>query len=337
MAGFHVATMAGVREARAPIARTIPVTDARRAPALRASGAASLILVAAPVLAAAVLAFAAGGCGGALDLSSRWLDREVTVDGDGSDWQGATTYFEKQKLSVGVLNDDEFLYLAVFVGDSSDEAQVLLRGCTVWFDPSGGEEEVLGIHYPLGLAFDDPSRSTDQRRGQRPGQEAAMRQGAPDADSLKKVLARQPKTLEIYGPEPGEFHAQGLSDNGVEVALRVHETSLVYEIKIPLAKEDGLPFGIGTEPGDKIGVGLETPEVTLPKHGDGTGRRPEGMGGGRGGMPGGAPPPGGMPGGGPPPGGMGGGRGGPGGGQRPEPPEPLNVWATVKLAPPPSR
>jgi hypothetical protein len=306
------------------------VTDARRALAQRTRGAASLVISAALVLAAGP-ALLASGCGGA-EVPSRWLDREIAVDGDGAEWQGATTYFKDQNLTVGVLNDDQFLYMALFVGNVRDEAQVLLRGCTVWFDPSGGKEEVLGIHYPAGLTIGDRPQTQRQEGGRGAG---GMGMGPPGADSLKSIFAGQSKTLEIFGPEPGAFHAQGLSDNGIEVAIQVHETSLVYEIKIPLRRGEGHPYGIGAELGKKIGVGVETPEITQPKREQGMGRRPGG-GGGFGGTPGGAPPSGGMPGGGPPPGGMGGGRGGPGGG-RPEPPTPLEVWATVKLATSPSQ
>ncbi len=275
--------------------------------ALRTRGAASLFLIAGLALVA--------GCGGA-DLESKWLDRDVAVDGANEEWRGATTYFEDEKLSVGLLNDDEFMYIALFVGEARTQAQILMHGCTVWFDPSGGKSETFGVHYPLGMALGGGG-GPDRDEGEMP------RMMRPDADSLMKILAEGPKILELLGPEPGELHTQGVKDNGIEVALRLQKASLIYELKIPLAVDETHPYGVGAEPGAKIGVGLTTPEIQWPSRPQGRGPR---MGGGMGG-------PGGVPGG---TGSRPGGPGMPSRGERPEPPSPLEVWATVKLAAPPS-
>jgi hypothetical protein len=295
------------REARPLETRFSTLPVAAGGFALRTRGAASLFLIAGLALLA--------GCGGA-DLESKWLDRNVAVDGAGKEWRDATTYFEDEKLSVGLLNDGEFMYIALFVGEARTQAQVLTHGCTVWFDPSGDESEIFGVHYPLGMALGGgggPDRN----------EEEMPRMIRPDADSLMKVLAAQPKILEILGPEPGELHTQGLRDNGIEVALRLQKSYLIYELKIPLAVDETRPYGVGAEPGAVIGVGLTTPEIQRPSRPRGRGPRMGGGMGGRGGFPGGA---GGRP-------------GGPGTlrrGERPEPPSPLEVWATVKLAAPPS-
>jgi hypothetical protein len=283
-------------------ARMSPMHVAARGLALCTRGAASLF----------VFAYLAAGCGGSVDLKSNWLDRDVTVDGANTEWRGATTYFEDKELSVGLLNDDEFMYIALFVGDRQTQTQILMRGCTVWFDPKGEQEEVLGVHYPLGMMM---GGGGSPARGRKMGQP----RGFPDADSLRKIFAEQPKVLELLGPEPGELHTLAMRGNGIEVALQLHETSLIYEIKMPLAISDGCPYGIGAEPGGKISVGLMTPEIQRPSRPEGMGRGPGmgGGGGGRGGLPGGR-------------GGMAG--GGMRGGSRPEPPSPLEVWASIELA-----
>ena len=40
--------------------------------------------------------------------------------------KGATAYFEDQKLSVGLLNDDEFLYVALFAGDKRNQTKTAI-------------------------------------------------------------------------------------------------------------------------------------------------------------------------------------------------------------------
>lgn len=163
--------------------------------ALRTRGAASLFLIAGLALGA--------GCGGA-DLESEWLDREVVVDGASPEWRGSTTYFEEERLSVGLLNDGEFMYVALFVAEASTQAQILAHGCTVWFDPSGDKSETCGVHYPIGVALGGGSR-TAREDGRMP------RMSPLDADSLVKVLAEGPKILEILGPEVREWAVSGPS------------------------------------------------------------------------------------------------------------------------------
>lgn len=50
-------------------------------------------------------------------LKCQWRDREVTIDGVADEWEGARTYLKKEKIDVGVLNDDEFLYLSFVTED----------------------------------------------------------------------------------------------------------------------------------------------------------------------------------------------------------------------------
>jgi hypothetical protein len=256
----------------------------------------------------------AAGCGGKVDLESQWRTKSVYVDGANTEWSGATTYFDDQKLSVGLQNDGEYLYVALFVGDRRSQAQIVMQGCTLWFDPSGEGEKELGVRYPLGFTGRGGEAGA---RGPKSGGERGQGPwgSPPDSETLEEILSKQPKTVEILGPGPGQLHSQSLVENDMEVIVLVHETSLVYEIKIPLTRGGHCPFGVGAEPGMEIAVGVETPEIQTPERPQGMGRgRPGGLGGGRGGM-------GGRP------GGMGGRSGG-----RPEPPSPLEVWAKVKLA-----
>jgi hypothetical protein len=105
---------------------------------------------------------------------------------------------------------------------------------------------------------------------------------------------------------------------GIDLDVGLTKGALVYEAKIPLLSSNG-SYAIGVAPGAEIGIGLTTPGVDREKMRD----RMRGSG-----PPGG--PEGGMGGGGGRGGGPGGGR--MGGGQRPSLPEPLDLWATVRIA-----
>jgi hypothetical protein len=191
-------------------------------------------------------------------------------------------------------------------------------GFTVWFDPDGGDDRTLGVQFPLGGG----SRGFGMR-GMGPGRRAEG--GPPDPEEFQQRMSEAIASMDefvIHGPRKGDRHPRVIDEGkGVEVRIGMEGGGLIYELKVPLARTGVHPYAIGTQPGEAIGVGLETSEFDLEAMRGGMG--PGGMGRGGGGI-GGVGPGGGM-GGGPPGGGrMGGGR--------PEMPEPLNMWAKVQLA-----
>ena len=273
-----------------------------------------------PRLAAAVLGAAFGvlivtGCA-PLDIASHWQTRAVRVDGIADEWQGTLTSIAKGKAWVGLINDSEYVYVCLTTVDRQLQRQIMGSGFTVWFDPEGGKNPLLGIQYPMGLAEGG----------------VLSRMRSFDADSAKQrqqaagEFAQAMSQMEIIGPGKDERHRLSVgSAGGLEARVSGEGDWFVYELRIPLTAGDGHPCAIGTAPGGQIGMRLETRKAdrSLP-----SGRPGDGSGGG---------PPGGFGGGSPPGGGMPGGMDGKGSGPRPgggmlESSEPLLVWVKVHLA-----
>ena len=254
-----------------------------------------------------------------VELASAWVTGGVEVDGANDEWIGATTYFEKQEVTVGLLNDDEFLYVSL-VTSGPIGRQAMATGLTVWFDPEGGQDEWYGIRFPV-----PPDRSGRQggRRGGDP--RAGGRDGARPGRGASPQSPDRLRQVELVGP--GELNRRRLPlpvGGGLEVAVRNNGPTFVYELKLALARNDDFRMGLGVEPGSEIGVRLVTGNVGGEGRGGRGGFGVGGFGGGGGGGRGG--------GGGGRGGGGGGGRGGPGGGDRPERPDPLKLWAKVQLS-----
>ena len=83
-----------------------------------------------------------------VELTSGWAAGEIEIDGVDDEWTGSTTYFEKHDVTVGLLNDEEFLYVSLVTSGPVGRL-VMATGLTVWFDPDGGTDEWYGIRYPV--------------------------------------------------------------------------------------------------------------------------------------------------------------------------------------------
>jgi len=238
------------------------------------------------------------GCS-TLELESTWKDRDITMDGKSGDWLGAKYYFEDSAVSVGLINDEQHLYVSMMTENPMLRTQIMRQGLIVWLDSQGGKSKSFGIKFPLG-------RQGDEQEGKGIAQREMMDEMAREEMMLK--LQETMTELEVLGPDEEVLAKMDIDDTqGIEVKMRNAGGTFVYELKIPLSSSEELPFAVGVEPGAVIGVGFLSPKMQM--------RRPSGMRGG-GGMPGGR-------------GGMGGGMGGGVGRQMPQE---LKIWAKVQLA-----
>jgi len=291
-----------------------------------------------PVLVLGAIAIAAAA--ETLRIDSVWSPEAPTVDGKLTEWSSPLVTLGQTKLSLGVRNDGQHLYVALASSDQSTQMMLSAAGFTVWIDPAGKEKKAFGITVPA--AMKGPGmRGRGQGAPPEPGQEG--REGGPGAQDGPAMAAIT--SIEVVGPSKDDKRRLELTyarTIGLDVAARVDEGVLVYELRLPLAVSESQPYGAKSSPGATIGLGIETNRPPEPAGGrfggvgskSGTGGDPTGGGGGgRGGI----PPPGvggggtgGMGGG----GGQRGGMGGPPDGGRGEMREmkPIKAWATVHLA-----
>ena len=251
-----------------------------------------------PRLSAVFILLAAGlfnGCSKP-EFQSSWPKSTIAIDGRGPEWSGKLVDVDKGKASIGVMNDGEFLTLALVTGDDEIKRVLIRQGVIVWFDTSGGSGRLFGIRYPLGSGF----------RGER----------GMNLDRPMTVVDE----LEICGPGEGNRHRMTVAQaGGIAVKYQIEFDTLVYEMRVPLRDAGRHPFAINVSPGQTIGVGIETPGMDRAD-GIPQGRQREGMGGAEG-TGGGRM-------------GRGGGRGGRGGSPSGEEgrPEPFALWGRIHLA-----
>ena len=214
------------------------------------------------------------GCKSAVNLTSNSLDRDVSIDGSEEEWVDALQVIEKESFSLGLLNDDEFLYVTLVTSDAQLRNQILALGMTLWIDPAGGKEKSFGIRFPLGI----------------------MDGGIPPNPML---MQRDPEIAEqMFNESLSEFEIMREKEEDTRRWMRteieelqmdagINTGTFVYELKIPLSHEE-LGYSMAVAEEQKIGIGLETPEFDREAMREQMMReRGGGGGGGRGGFGGG--------------------------------------------------
>ncbi len=267
-------------------------------PALRMAGGISLLLL-----------MFGDGCN-STRFTSRWRDRDITVDGSLKEWGESLMQIEDTPSMVGFMNDSAYLYCAFVTSDHALQRQIAYRGLKVWFDAKGDDGKTFGILFPLGAASPQPP-PTDGEWNSDP------------EEAIREHLSAESNEAEILGPsDQTPRRVNLLQSKTIALKMTLANGNLSYELKIPLsvmgADDD---YAIGTSAGATIGIGLET--APRSEHPEGE-SRPEGGGGVPSGGTGGGHG-----------GGRGGGhRGGGGGSSRGSSTgqsKPLDVWAKVQL------
>ncbi|MFC1552724.1 hypothetical protein ACFL6P_09215 [Candidatus Latescibacterota bacterium] len=261
------------------------------------------------------------------EIESAWRDREVIINGidGGAEWENARYFFENENITIGLLNDENTMYIRLSSRDRIMQRQLLTLGFTVWFDEKGGRKKTLGIHFPLGS-------KTGGMEMIRRDKNASMND---DLEQFRKMIEASQIDIEIIGPGKDAhttLTVEDVRELGIHVKMDVSKGNLVYELQIPLLRSESQPYGIGMERAQAIGLGLESGKIDPAQMKSQMGNRGDsarssggrggmdgmgGMGGGRGGGRGGG-------------GKGGGGRGGMGGGEMM--PEPVELWLKTELA-----
>lgn len=247
----------------------------------------------------------ASGCSGGktMILESRSPAQALTMDGLADDWADALKPIEGERFSMGMQNDDNFLYVLLVSSDQSVVNQIMRHGLTLWFDAEGGSAETFGIKFPLGLSA-----------SHRDGGSSTPLEPPRTPEARQQRFQASLQEFEVVGGESIRLNIAEAP--GIEAHATLQYGTLTYELQVPLQQSDLYSYAVGALPGTAIGIGLAS---FVPERDGVRGRRPGGVGG---------PPSG---------GGSIGGRGGvtPPGGGRPgrfQQNVSLEVWLSVHLA-----
>jgi len=203
-----------------------------------------------------------GSCGGGpLVLESHWRAQPIVIDGIDDEWAGHVRTFEDARVVIGVMNDEDFVY--IMMATTARSAQFhLMRGLNIWFDPEDKEKKKFGIRYPVieeELMKGARERVERRQRGEEE-ERPTEKQMADRFEELSYLMT----DLDILGAE-GRMGRMPIDEaQGIEAKLNRLEDVFVFEAKIPLAKKSRYLYSIGTAAGERIGMALESPDFKMP-------------------------------------------------------------------------
>jgi hypothetical protein len=212
------------------------------------------------------------GCS-SIVLESRWREGQTTIDGVGAAWRDTLVLLDDKKTFLGLLNDNDYLYIRIVTTNRDFEGQIVRQGLTWWFDRDGGEKKQFGVRFPLGIG-----RSSEMREFRRDRNEKQQRRRR---DSIFVPV----NDLEIFGPDEGSQHRMTFAQaTGIDARFRTSLDTLTYTLKVPISSSGYFPYTIGSTPGTMVGIAVETLNTggagrASEGEGDEGGRRGGGYGG----------------------------------------------------------
>jgi len=202
--------------------------------------------------------FLISGCN-SFKVESIFKTHEIVIDGNDEDWSDAKYYIKKHDIVLGVMNDNDFLYLCFYPTTSELTRQVLSQGLTLWINNDAKRKKNYGIRFPLGMQNlmnqPMPEENGNQSRKSDP------KNGKVDPKMMDRMVKSISKELEIISQGSEQKEVIKFADlNGVEIGITFEKELFAYELKIPLADNPDFTASIGADPTSKIALGFEVPE-----------------------------------------------------------------------------
>ncbi len=221
------------------------------------------------LLAALLLAACAGR-----KMPGSWKDRDITIDGEQNEWPGLLAAPKGQHITVGTMNDADYLYLLVSTADRPTMGQILRRGLVLTIKSPSDKGKFLQITYPK------PRQPGDRAAARGRGGSGGRR---PDWEREVAGLAETQPWFLLRGPGREDLIELPLwSESGIRLGLGISNAGqLVWEIRLPLGTTPENRYALQAAPGQNLAISLATSTPNFdrqgPRRGAGGGRR----GGGR--------------------------------------------------------
>lgn len=185
-------------------------------------------------------------------VKSKWTAQPLTIDGLDDDWsEDVLTTKKKKKVDYAVRNDAQNIYVLFVFKDPKFLSSINFTGITLYFNTEGKKKKDHGFHFTRKKVTADELIAYLEKKGEVLTEE--QRQG------IKTKLAYIVYMAEIAGDKGKEASEATQTPVTLRPAFKINKKgeNVIYEFRIPLAKSETSPGGIGAEPGHSIKIGFE--------------------------------------------------------------------------------
>lgn len=211
-----------------------------------------------------LLLFAAA-CGSTNQFQPAQLDRNLTIDGNLSDWNTSQTLFEeREQANYYSAYDEDFLYLYIDIKSAMKDVSVRRSGLTVYLSDNEDQRNHIGVGFPPGtfnLLREFPGAFNEFTRD---GEWMSKAENRELLERLSEELFERvmivERTEESSNPSYGFIDPSQLEVDGMEVAINPDNRTVGLEMKIP--RDGSSIYGFS---GDRVWVGfaIEPPDFRI--------------------------------------------------------------------------
>lgn len=205
----------------------------------------------------ALLILFVSGCG-TISLTSKWRNQDILIDGVDTEWRGSRYLIDKQYLTIGVMNDENFVYLRISTPERMKQIKMLRAGVIVWFDDRGKCDKTVGIRYPL------PASDSTSLPDRNSPPELSAESGNANVNEKTPEIPRFPDNIAII---TGKTDMEKLmtfaeaTEQGIEVKIGSTGRDIVYEMKVPFSVIRTSGVSQSSKKTSDIAIGIELPRI----------------------------------------------------------------------------
>lgn len=200
------------------------------------------------------------------NLLSIWKNSEISIDGNKEDWEGKLTFFEDEKAALGIVNNNDHLYLCLVTNDQTKINQLLHGNLTIWLDPQSSDGQTFGIQYPIqkmpdfNMKQEKPNSKPDFNSNKNENDERNI------AQRIEMLKASQNEILVVNEDEFPLFAYKMNNEVGLEASINYEINQLIYEMKIPIGNLSDQNFFVDILPGEEVALSFESGKMKKPEN-----------------------------------------------------------------------
>ena len=185
-------------------------------------------------------------------VKSKWTAQPPMIDGLDDDWsEDVLTTKKKLRVDYAVRNDAQNIYVLFVFKDPKFLSSINFTGITLYFNTEGKKKKDHGFHFTRKQVTADELIAYLEKKGEVLTEEQRQ--------SIKAKPAYIVYMAEIAGKKGKEASETTQTPGSLRPAFKIKKKGeeVIYEFRVPLAKSETSPGGIGADPGHSIKVGFE--------------------------------------------------------------------------------